>query len=243
MLFSLHLHRLSRQGGTHVGDQSSYKCEPCQERQGVHPTERRFSAFVEVNFKVVGAMCRKRVCFRLAEDIRDFVIFFRNVCEVRFGRGGRGRSAVKGRVRKRKLKRYRAYRAGGAGVGCGINERNGGLGLLFLWWGRTGRGRLEPWRRGVSGSRLRERQTGRGRLKLCGQEVSWPQLWEPRTNHGWFRNLLRERLEGKDLAAVPVNQRIVAVEPIVSKNERNGRVQLSNIKCYPNDIASGMADG
>ncbi len=42
---------------------------------------------------------------------------------------------------------------------------------------------------------------------------------------------------------VPVNQRIVAVEPIVSKNERNGRVQLSNIKCYPNDIASGMADG
>src|SRR6266508_968216 len=111
---------------------------------------------------------------------------------------------------------------------------SGGAGLDG---GNSNRGGAE------SGSRLRERQTGRGRLKLCGQEVSWPQLWEPRTNHGWFRNLLRECLEGKDLAAVPVNQRIVAVEPIVSKNERNGRVQLSNIKCYPNDIASGMADG
>ena len=60
---------------------------------------------------------------------------------------------------------------------------------------------------------------------------------------GWFRNLLWKCLERKDLAAVPVNQRIVVVEPIVSKNKHNGRVQLSNIKCYPNDVTSRMTDG
>ena len=45
------------------------------------------------------------------------------------------------------------------------------------------------------------------------------------------------------MAAVPVNQQIVVIEPIVSENERNGRVQLSNIKCYPNDVTSRMIDG
>ena len=88
--------------------------------------------------------------------------------------------------------------------------------------------------------------SGSGKLvkgDLREQEVSWLQLWELRANRGWFRNILRKRLERKDLAAVPVNQWIVVVEPIVSENECNGRVQLSNIKCYPNDITSRMADG
>jgi len=42
-----------------------------------------------------------------------------------------------------------------------------------------------------------------------------------RTNRGWFRNL-RGGLERKDLALVPINQRIVAVEPGISKHKRNG---------------------
>ncbi len=72
---------------------------------------------------------------------------------------------------------------------------------------------------------------------------AWLQLWELQANRGWFQNLLWEHLERKDLATVPVNQQIVAVEPIVSENEHNGRVQLSNIKCYPNDVTSRMTDG
>jgi len=67
------------------------------------------------------------------------------------------------------------------------------------------------------------------------------QLWEPRTNRGQFQNLWGS-LEGKDLALTPIKQRIVAVEPGVSKHKRNGGVQLSNKECHHEDITSRVMD-
>ena len=46
----------------------------------------------------------------------------------------------------------------------------------------------------------------------------------------------------KDLALVPINQRIVAVEPGISKHKCDGRVQLSNEKRYHKDITSRVTN-
>ena len=60
----------------------------------------RFRALLEVNFEIVGMVCGKQVCFSLTENICEFMIFFRNASQIRFGRGGRGGLSIKGWVRK-----------------------------------------------------------------------------------------------------------------------------------------------
>ena len=53
----------------------------------------------------------------------------------------------------------------------------------------------------------------------------------------------RSFLEIIDMASRPVNQRIEAAEPVVSKNERSGGVQWSNEEGEDKGITCQIADG
>jgi hypothetical protein len=53
-----------------------------QQREGVHATRRRSLTFFKVNFEVIGAMFREYLCFTLAEDVREIVVFLQNTGEV-----------------------------------------------------------------------------------------------------------------------------------------------------------------
>jgi len=112
-------------------------------RQGVHATEGWLGAVFQVDLEVVEAMVGKGVCPVLAEYISILVVFLQDARHIGLSRSSRGRSSVEGWVRKRKLERDRAFRASGAGIGCGVNKRNGGFRLLNFWnfWcNGTGRG-------------------------------------------------------------------------------------------------------
>jgi len=69
----------------------------------------------------------------LAEYISVLMVFLGYARHIRLGRSSRSRSSVEGRVGKRKLEGDQAFCACGAGIGCGVNKRNGGFRLLNLW--------------------------------------------------------------------------------------------------------------
>ena len=90
----------------------------------IHPSYWRLGALVEVDFEVVGSVRRERTGLGFAEDIPEFVIFFRDTGNIyRIGVSSKTSSGIG--IRDRDRENSVALNTSQARISGGVNKRNG----------------------------------------------------------------------------------------------------------------------
>jgi len=90
----------------------------------IHPSYWRLGTLVEVYFEVVGSVQRERTGLGFAEDIPEFVIFFRDTGNIyRIGVSSKTSSRIG--IRDRDRENSVALNTSQARISGGVNKRNG----------------------------------------------------------------------------------------------------------------------
>ena len=176
----------------------------------VYRANQRLSTLFQINFEVIGTMRRKSFSFSLAENISKFVILRRDIGEIRsFCKFCRVSLNV--RRMKTEFKIVEAWKFLCTQESCSTNEsdvrslrvRHRGLEC------RYGNCRIQWLQRGVWKEQRCQWYVGHNMRRSEVFLQRWTEVYWP---------------------IYPVNQRIVLGEPVVSKDQRAGRIKQSDIE-------------